>query len=601
MINLEDKSKKEKKKIKWKKIIGYIILISIIAGIVFNKIEESKINELSVTEFEEKIESKDAKKIKEITLYDNVGLISYEVKGEKYEVKIPKNYIQENSDLIKTMKEKEIKLSVKNQSNWLQTAANASRILLTVFILYFLFKFIEDFNRKLEVEEVKGNKITFADVAGAESVKTEFQDIIEYYKDPEKNASFKEDLPSGILLEGPPGNGKTHIARALAGECNIPFFQKSASDLEGKYVGVGSENIGNLFETVRKKAAEAGGAILFLDELDSIAVKREVRTVVETNQTINKFLTEMDGFVKDSNVIVVAATNLVSSLDEAVIRPGRFDRIIHIGKPTTVERVEVLNLYLNKKKDKIEAEVYEEKFVETLAKITEGFSNAKLANLVKESSVMARRKGKDTIGIQELREGFTKIIAGVKRKEVLSEEDRKIVAFHEAGHAVAQIVTSPLKIKGVAYITITPYGQSLGHVSPVAPDTKLERKSQLENIVVMTLAGRAVEDKILNGDYTIGASNDLYQANEVILEYIAKYGMSSSEKNLYIHKIDANNEMLQTEVKKMREEMYRKTKELVEKHFDMIEKIALHLLENESIEQYEIEEIVQECPSYLEV
>lgn len=591
---LADTNTNSKDKKKWKKILGYTVLFAVILFFAYNHFEDSKVKKISITEFEKIIESDKVKEIKEVKLLDNVGIITYEIKKEKYTVSVPKNYIKENSEIIKTLKKENVKFKVENAKDWMETVFNVTRMLFTLIIIFFVYKIAEDYFKKFEVEEVKNETLTFDDVAGAEEIKEEFKDIIMYYSDTEKYKSFKEDLPKGILLEGPPGSGKTYLAKALAGTLKIPFFQKSAADLEGKYVGVGSENIGKFFATVRARAKEAGGAIMFLDELDSIASKRELRTVVETNQTINKFLTEMDGFEKDTNIIVIAATNLVSSLDEAVLRPGRFDRIIHIPNPSKMERIAVINLYLDKKKDRIEQEVYDENFVETLANITEGFSNAKLANMIKESSVLARRKGKDTIGIQDLREGFTKVIAGIKRNQPLSDEDKRIVAYHEAGHATLQILTSPLGVKGVAYITITPHGQSLGHVSPVTPDEKLPRKSQLEHRMMVVLAGRAVEEKILKGDFTVGAANDLYQMNQILIEYITTYGMSNASKNLFIKSVDENNEAFQTQAKEIRETIYQQTKDMIEEHYDIVEVIAEHLLQHESIEQYELEELLQE-------
>jgi len=589
-----EKPKKSAKGV-WSKVITIVLILVAIGLFAYDKYEGSKIHKISVTKFEEVVSSEKAKSMKKVVLYDNVSLVTYELKKEKYEVKLPKQYIQENSKIIKELQHKNVDFNVKTQTNWFEAIGKFVQIMFTLMILFFVYKIAEDFFRKTDIEEVKDENLTFEDVAGAHAIKLELKDIIDFYKDPEKNKKFKEDLPKGILFEGPPGTGKTYIAKALASECGIPFFQKSASDLEGKYVGVGSENIGKMFALVKARAKEAGGAILFLDELDSVAGKRENRTVAETTQTINKLLTEMDGFDKETNVIVVAATNLVESLDDAVVRPGRFDRIIHIDNPTRNERIEVINLYLNKKRDRIEADVYETNFVETLANITEGFSNAELANLVKESSVLARRKEKETIGIQDLREGFTKIVAGIKTNQSLTEEDKKVVAYHEAGHAVAQILTSPLGVKGVAYITITPYGQSLGHVSPVSPESRIyeKRKSSIQNQVIMTLAGRAVEEKILDGDYTLGAASDLEQANNVLWRYVAKFGMFEKAENLFLSKVDENDKELQSYVKEVREDIYQKTKDLIEKHFDMVEKVAEHLLQHESIEQYELEGLLE--------
>lgn len=578
-------------------IIVSVLIVAALIALVYVKInEQNKIEKQSIGDFVEFLQSDKATKktVKDLKLNEYELKVSYTYKKKEYTATYPRNYIVEKPEILDTLKEKKIEYEIINTGN------KTANILMTivkvlfygVFILI-LYVMIKDMiGGGFDIKEVEGEKTTFKDIAGYEYVKEELQEIVDFIKNPEKYEKYTDKVPKGILLEGPPGNGKTFFAKAVAGETDTPFFQISASDIEDKYVGSGARRIEKIFKTVREKAKESGKVILFIDEIDAVGMKRENRTVQETNQTINKLLTEMDGFEKDSKVIIIGATNLSSTLDEALIRAGRFDRIIKINRPTTEEREAVIKLYLDKKGDLIADEVKEQNYAKTLAEQTEGFSNADLDKLVNESSLISRKKEEEHISIKSLREGFTKIVAGVKTNHRVTEEDLKIVAYHEAGHLVSRILTHPHGYKGVAYATITPHGESLGHVSPIAVE-RMQRKSDIENEIVVCLAGRAVEEKILDGDYTVGAASDLRQANNSLWYFVAKYGMGEANKNLFVEKIDESSEVMQKQIKEERERLYQKTQKMIEENFELIEKVAKYLIANTSIEQYELRDLLK--------
>lgn len=572
-----------------------IILMVILVGafLTYKQITKPEKEEQSITAFVNFIETDEAKKMEEFTVYDQKNKLTYLLKDVLIAVDYPKSFLTENNEILERLAE--MKLDVvfeKGKGNSVMIVFEFFRIGIFILLFVFIYRAMGDSFVTPTISEVEGESVTFKDIAGYEYVKEELQEIIDFLNNPKEYEKYTKKMPKGVLLEGPPGNGKTLFAKAVAGESKTPFFQISAADIEDKYVGSGAKRVQKIFKTVRSKAEESGKVILFIDEIDAVGMKRESRTVQETNQTINKLLTEMDGFDKDTKVIVIAATNLSVLLDSALTRSGRFDRIIAIEKPSMEEREAVINLYLNKKGELIDEEVYQENYAHVLAQQTEGFSNADLDKLVNEASLIAKKKKADKMDIKTLREGFTKIVAGVQTNKYVSEDDKRVVSYHEAGHAVAQIMTSTKGYKGVAYITVTPHGQSLGHVSPISEE-RLARKSDIENKIIVALAGRAVEEHILDGDYTVGAANDLQQANQLLLGYVTKYGMSSNNENLFIENMDENKGLVQSETKIVRERLYEETKLIIHKHFDIVEKIACRLMEDPSIEQHDLPELLK--------
>lgn len=571
-------------------MIGIILVIGFI---IFQNVSE-KPEKQSITTFMNFLEKKEAKNVENMVIIEDSNLIKYTFEEKEFEVKVPKYFFSEDPEMLKTLQKNDIEVEFKGSvSKIIGNFGEVFRVLIFLIIFYFIFKMLTDSFGGLEVKETKNEKTTFKDIAGYEYVKDELKEIVDFLKNPREYEKYTKQVPKGVLLEGPPGNGKTLMAKAVSGETELPFFPISAGDIEDKYVGSGAKRVEKIFKIVRKRAEEAGGAILFIDEIDAVGMKRESRTVAETNQTINKLLTEMDGFNKETKIIIIAATNLSTILDSALTRAGRFDRIIRIEKPSLEERQAVIELYLNKKNDLIHNEIYDENYSYVLAQQTEGFTNADLDKLINEASLIAKKKKVEKIDIKTLREGFTKVVAGVQTNRNVSIEDKRIIAYHEAGHATAQIMTSPNGYKGVAYITITPHGNSLGHVSPVRGDKVLLKKSDIENEIKVTLAGRAVEQRILNGDYTTGAAGDLQQANKLLLSYVSKYGMAKELENLFIEELKEDTKIVQEQTKLVRDRIYKETIGLIEEHFDVVEKIAEHLLVKTSIEQHELSSILE--------
>lgn len=582
---------KDKQKMK----LFLIFLIVLAAFIAIDQIKKSKDpEEVSITEFINLIDSKKVKDMEDIKIYEDNRTIQYKIKDEHYVVKYPSNFISENHDILNAFAtyEKEVKFE-KSSIFFFAVFMEILRLSIFLLLIYFIFKMLQGSLTSFEVEEVKKEKTTFKDIAGYKYVKEEMMEIVDFLNHPEEYAKYTQKPPKGVLFEGPPGNGKTLFAKAIAGETSTPFFQISAADIEDMFVGSGARRLEKVFKKVKKSAQENGRAILFIDEIDAVGMRREARTVVETNQTINKLLTELDGFDKETNILVIGATNLASVLDPALTRSGRFDLVLQIPYPSRSDREEVIWLYLNQKKEMVHEEVKKENYPYILSTLTEGFANADLAKLVNDAALIAKRDKKEKIDIESLRKAFTRNIAGARMDHEIDEEDRKIIAYHEAGHAVMQILTSPLGYKGVSYITVTPYGQSLGHVAPVSKNTVLKKKTDLENEIKVMLAGRAAEEKILDGNPTTGAANDLQQANRRLISYVKDYGLSEAFENLFIEKFDENNKMIQLEIKKIRDRIYKETKELIEKHFDMVERIGEYLLKHEAIDQPELPEILK--------
>jgi cell division protease FtsH len=361
-------------------------------------------------------------------------------------------------------------------------------------------------------------QITFKDVAGADEVKEEVKEIIEFLKNPRKFTKYGAKIPKGVLLVGPPGCGKTLIAKAIAGEAGVPFFSVSGSEFVEMFVGVGASRVRDLFDQARKYAP----CIVFIDEIDAVGRYRGAGIGGghdEREQTLNQLLVEMDGFDPHTGIIVVAATNRPDILDPALLRPGRFDRRIVVGLPDTQEREEILKLHAKGKP------IADDIDLKAIAQQTAGFTGADLENLLNEAALLAVRKGHEQITQKEIEEAVDKIIAGPEKKSlVLSDEEKKIVCFHETGHAV---VTTALPSGDIVHrISIVSRGLALGYnVQLPERDRYLEKKSELINKIAALLGGRAAEE-IFIGEVSTGAANDLERATDIARKMVRAYGMS---------------------------------------------------------------------------
>ena len=362
-----------------------------------------------------------------------------------------------------------------------------------------------------------GKKVTFADVAGAEDEKEELQDVVDFLRTPEKFTQIGARIPHGMLLVGPPGTGKTLLARAVAGEADVQFLSISGSDFVEMYVGVGASRVRDLFEQAKKIAP----AIIFIDEIDAVGRKRGSGLGGghdEKEQTLNQLLVEMDGFARTEGVIVLAATNRPDILDPALLRPGRFDRQIHVGRPDVKGREEILKVHAKGKK--LDASVS----LKTVARATTGFTGADLSNLLNEAAILAAREDRPVLTMEDLNEALMKITAGpAKRSRVQIRKDLRETAIHEAGHAVAMYLLPTHD--PVRHITIIPRGQSLGSTWSLPRDDSFNMtRNQMYEQIVSLLGGRVAEALFL-GDISVGASNDIDRATKLAKDMVARYGM----------------------------------------------------------------------------
>ncbi len=436
-----------------------------------------------------------------------------------------------------------------------------------------------------------GKKITFADVAGADEEKEELQEVVDFLRDPKKYTDIGARIPHGLLLVGPPGTGKTLLARAVAGEADVQFLSISGSDFVELYVGVGASRVRDLFDQAKKVAP----AIIFIDEIDAVGRKRGSGLGGghdEKEQTLNQLLVEMDGFGRTEGVIVLAATNRPDILDPALLRPGRFDRQIHVGRPDVKGREDILKVHSKGKR--LDSSVD----LKVVARSTAGFTGADLSNLLNEAAIMAARENRPVLTSADINEALMKITAGpAKRSRVQTRKDLKETALHEAGHAVA-IYHLPTH-DPVRHITIIPRGQSLGATwyLPQDDSTNLTRNQMYEQIV--SLLGGRVAEALFLGDISVGASNDIDRATKLARDMVARYGMC--EKLGTVSYLDGGEVFIgrdyQTtksysekvagtiddEVKNLIDQAYAHCKKILSENADKLHKVVDFLLENESM------------------
>jgi len=367
-------------------------------------------------------------------------------------------------------------------------------------------------------------KVTFADVAGADEAKQELKEVVDFLKYPQKYRQLGARIPRGILLVGPPGTGKTLLARAVAGEANVPFFSISGSEFVEMFVGVGAARVRDLFTQAKKLSP----SIIFIDELDAVGRHRGAGLGGghdEREQTLNQLLVEMDGFDENTNVIVLAATNRPDILDPALLRPGRFDRRVIVDRPDFEGRKKILEVHLRGKP------IGKDVNIDIIAKSTPGFVGADIANLVNEAAILAARKNKREINMEEFEEAIEKVIAGPEKKNrILRPQEKEIVAFHELGHAlVAKLIPEATPVHKV---TIIPRGLALGYTLQLPEEDRyLLTKRELEAEITVLLGGRAAEELIF-GQPTSGAADDLRRATELARKMVCEYGMSEKLRNL---------------------------------------------------------------------
>ncbi|MBK6382888.1 MAG: ATP-dependent zinc metalloprotease FtsH [Chitinophagaceae bacterium] len=447
----------------------------------------------------------------------------------------------------------------------------------------------------------KGTKvnITFADVAGLDEAKVEVMEIVDFLKNPKKYTNLGGKIPKGALLVGPPGTGKTLLAKAVAGEAQVPFFSLSGSDFVEMFVGVGASRVRDLFKQAREKAP----CIIFIDEIDAIGRARGKNAMMsndERESTLNQLLVEMDGFGTDVGIIVLAATNRPDVLDTALLRPGRFDRQITIDKPDLVGREAIFKVHLKPIK------ISKTLDIKKLAEQTPGFAGADIANVCNEAALIAARKNKEAVDMQDFQDAVDRVIGGLEKKnKIISPEEKKIIAFHEAGHAVCGWYLE--HAYPLLKVTIVPRGTAaLGYAQYTPKEQYLYNIDQLTDQICMTLGGRASEE-IFFSKISTGAQNDLQQITKIAYAMVTVYGMNDKIGNISFYDpqqettftkpySDETAKMIDQEVRKLIDDAYEKTKTLLSEKRGDVEKLANALLEKEVLFQSDVEALIGKRP-----
>ncbi|MEY8001881.1 ATP-dependent zinc metalloprotease FtsH [Clostridium sp. Mt-5] len=446
-------------------------------------------------------------------------------------------------------------------------------------------------------------KVTFEDVAGADEEKEELAEIVDFLKQPKRYIEMGARIPKGVLLIGPPGTGKTLLAKAISGEAGVPFFSISGSDFVEMFVGVGASRVRDLFDQAKKNSP----CIVFIDEIDAVGRQRGAGLGGghdEREQTLNQLLVEMDGFGANEGIIMIAATNRPDILDPALLRPGRFDRQILVGAPDVKGREEILKVHSKNK------HLDDEVKLDVLAKRTPGFTGADLENLMNESALLAVRNNKTLIGMDELEEAVTRVIAGPEKKSrVIDEEDRKLTAYHEAGHAVVMKLLP--NSDPVHQISIIPRGMAGGYTMHLPEkDSSYMSKAKLEDEIVGLLGGRVAE-KLVIGDISTGAKNDIERATTIARKMVMDYGMSdlgpiafgSGHDEVFLGRDFGKGKNyseevafeIDKEIRKLIDEGYNKAEKLLSQNMNRLRAVAERLLEKEKLEADEFEEVFNQA------
>ena len=582
-------------------ILGVItvICVALITILTLNNGADAKEDlELAYTDLIKKIDSKEVEKV-EMT----VGSTTVKVKL-KNEEKEKKTIVPSTQAFIELIQEQvknnnEIELIQKPENALLKISQTLitflpTIIVLILFILIFKMQGLGDKGKVYDAESNKDTNTTFKDVAGLDEEKNELIEVVDFLKEPKKFQEMGAKIPRGILLCGKPGTGKTLIAKAIAGEAGVPFISMSGSEFIEMFAGLGASRVRKLFEKAKKIAP----CIIFIDEIDAIGARRTNASGAESenNQTLNQLLVEMDGFDTNETVIVLAATNRPEMLDKALLRPGRFDRQITIAAPDARGREEILKIHGKNKKfaDDID--------LKNIAEDTAGFTGAELANVLNEAAIVATINKHKKIQMSDLEEAVKKVTVGLeKHSRVISDKDKRLTAYHEAGHAiVSKFLETQTDVKEVSII---PRGLAGGYTMYKTNEDKYYiSKTEMEEKLIALLGGRAAEKIALN-DISTGASNDIEVATEIAKDMVTVYGMSDTvgpiclkQKEPYENRILGENidDVIGAEVKRMIDIAYKRAQEIILAHMDKLQQVAERLLEKEIISAEEFQSFFQE-------
>ncbi len=594
------------------KTLAMWLIIGIIFVVLLTSILDNDSNKLAYSELVEKIE---AGEVSEIELSSDGTTAEVKLKDENFakQVNIPSiDNLMDN--LQESMSAGSVKVTEDSESIWMfiLSLLTPFGILIIFLIFWFLFMSGSQGNgggsktmsfgksRARMMNPTDKDKVTFDDVAGVDEEKEELEEIVEFLKNPKKFTDMGARIPKGVLLVGQPGTGKTLLAKAVAGEAGVPFFIISGSDFVEMFVGVGASRVRDLFDEAKKKAP----CIVFIDEIDAVGRQRGAGLGGghdEREQTLNQLLVEMDGFSANEGVIVLAATNRPDVLDKALLRPGRFDRQIVVSSPDVKAREQILEVHSRKKKLSIDVDL------KTIAKNTSGFSGADLENVLNEAALLAARRNLREIGMQEIEDAMVKVTMGPeKRTRVRSDKEQKLVAYHEAGHAV---VSRFLPTQDpVHQISIVPRGMAGGYTMyrPTEDKSFMSRTEMVENIV--SLLGGRVAEKLILDDISTGASNDIERATKIARAMVTKYGMSDrvgtitlgqNQEEVFLGRDFAQSKeyseetagIIDEEVKSIIDFAYQKAEDILKEHIDKLHSVAGVLLEKEKIDGDEFDAI----------
>lgn len=566
-------------------------------------------NEIAYSAFEQKWNANEIESI--IVKEDKMTIEGKTTDNKTFSTNVPSEIF---SSLMKEHPKEDVKVvfaKPSNNSAWIATLVPS--ILLVVIFLAFLFIFTQqsqgggggrgvmNFGKsKAKMAAPESQTVTFADVAGADEEKAELEEIVDFLKTPSKYVQMGARIPKGVLLVGPPGTGKTLLAKAIAGEAGVPFFSISGSDFVEMFVGVGASRVRSLFEDAKKNSP----CIVFIDEIDAVGRQRGAGLGGghdEREQTLNQLLVEMDGFGANEGIIMIAATNRPDILDPALLRPGRFDRQIMVGAPDVKGREEILKVHTKKKP------LEENVKLDVLAKRTPGFSGADLENLANEAALLAVRRDRKQISMAEMEEAITRVIAGPEKKSrVITEHDKKLTAYHEAGHAVVMKLLP--HCDPVHEISIIPRGMAGGYTMHLPKeDTSYTSKAKLKDEMVGLLGGRVAE-KLIMGDISTGAKNDIDRASNIARSMVMEYGMSdeigtisygSGHDEVFLGRdigksrnfSEELGSKIDNEIKSFIDEAYDKANKLLKENIDKLHAVAQALMEKEKLEGKEFEEI----------
>lgn len=595
----------EKKVSPFYKNLALWVVISVMMILLFNLFNQPRSSSERII-FSEFLSALDRGEIKEVTIQ------GHNISGRFANRKEFKTYAPNYPELIKILREKDVKITAKpeEESPWYMTLLVSwfPMLLLIGFWIFFMRQMQAGGSKAMSFGKArakllteKHQKVTFMDVAGIEESKEELQEIIEFLRDPKKFTKLGGRIPKGVLLVGPPGTGKTLLARAIAGEANVPFFSISGSDFVEMFVGVGASRVRDLFIQGKKHAP----CIIFIDEIDAVGRHRGAGLGGghdEREQTLNQLLVEMDGFESNEGVIIIAATNRPDVLDPALLRPGRFDRQVVVPRPDVKGREEILKVHTRK------TPLADDVSLSILSRGTPGFTGADLENLVNEAALLAARKGKSKVSMADFEAAKDKVLMGVERRTmIISEEEKRLTAYHEAGHTlVAKFLPSADPIHKV---TIIPRGRALGVTQQLpAEDKHTLSRDYIVNKIAIFLGGRAAEELVLHTQ-TTGAGNDLEMATEWARKMVCDYGMSERLGPLTFGKKDEHiflgREIAQAkdysektaieideEIKRIVLENYDRAKGIILENLDKLHRLASALLEKEVLAGDEIDQVL---------